>query len=230
MHHISLFTVSYLLLKPIFFQAETLSEIMFKSPPSLNAEYLLKEFFQRTARSPSPRRTRFAPAYIIWQDSKNTVCENLLSTYQHQPPPPKNQPNTGTPRSQRSEIPGVAGRQGASPRCDEDNKGKRAAWGELGKRGLGRARNGGGEGWAPGTKAPTPSQLPAWARKGGGSPTRTPEGSRHPGIPALRGPWARGSARSQRRCVPAGIGERERGSGRRLALLPGIGRGAALGP
>lgn len=159
-------------------------------------------------------------------------------------PSPKKKPNTGTPQSQRSEIPGAAVREGASPRCDEDNKGKKAG-GDLGKRGSARAGNGTTVGVGRGGHR---EQKP-WRRRsfqrgagvGGGSLQGRPKAAatRHC-PPALPGPWARGTGPSQRRRVPAGIGEGERGSGRSgwcylpasggAAAPAGGGRGAALGP
>lgn len=86
-------------------------------------------------------------------------------------------------------------------------------------------------GWAPGTKALAPSQLPAGDWRRGGSPTRASEGSRHPGTPRLPfpGPGREGPAGARGAGSPPGSGKRERGSGRRLALLPRIGRSGSAG-
>lgn len=161
-----------------------------------------------------------------------TSCVKIRSPHTNTSPlPPKNKPNTGTPRFQRSEIPGMAGREGASPRYNEDNKRKRAAGGELGKRSLGWAGNGTTVGVGTGNKSPGAVA----ASSGGLEEGRVSyKGARRqpPPVhssPALPGPWARGTGRSQRRWVPAGIGERERGSGRRLALFPRIGRSGSAG-
>lgn len=211
MHHPILFTECLSPSEAYFFQAETLSEMMFKSPPSLYAEYSLKEFFRRTARSPSPRRMRFAPAYILWQDSKkHRVWKFALHIPTPAPSPPKNKPNTRTPRSQRGEIPWVAGREGACPRCGEDNKGKKSSRRRVGQAGLG-AGSGGGEEWAPGkNKSPdaAAASSPCGAAWGEGLPQGRPEAAATRALPARpsRGPpGARGVP-----CRDWGKRERER--------------------
>lgn len=126
-----------------------------------------------------------------------TPCVRIRSPHTNTSPLP---PTTSQTREHldpnEARFPGMAGRKGASPRGDEDNKGKRAAGGELGKRGLGWAgKNGTTAGWAPGTKAPAPPQLPAGAGGGEGLLQGRPKAAATRALPArLPGPGARGPA------------------------------------